>query len=203
LLNLCLQHLIEAQLVLCSYCEVVHLGIDILQELVSGMNLFANFIIYPYLIPNDISKRGLISIEILPITTLFVVVEQETGFVPPSIEALIRMKTIVGITNEVDILGDRWAVDAHVACFSTLFTRYSGIDHFEMIEARVLKLLDKINLGGEYVHLFKLVNLAGVGLSALLIPALVRGHHLNQFMSFLNTKNEERTSNRSIYMHPG
>jgi hypothetical protein len=202
-LNLCLQHLIEAQLVLCSYCEVVHLGIDILQELVSGMNLFANFIIYPYLIPNDISKRGLISIEILPITTLFVVVEQETGFVPPSIEALIRMKTIVGITNEVDILGDRWAVDAHVACFSTLFTRYSGIDHFEMIEARVLKLLDKINLGGEYVHLFKLVNLAGVGLSALLIPALVRGHHLNQFMSFLNTKNEERTSNRSIYMHPG
>jgi hypothetical protein len=167
------------------------------------MNLFANFIIYPYLIPNDISKRGLISIEILPITTLFVVVEQETGFVPPSIEALIRMKTIVGITNEVDILGDRWAVDAHVACFSTLFTRYSGIDHFEMIEAWVLKLLDKINLGSEYVHLFKLVNLAGVGLSALLIPALVRGHHLNQFMSFLNTKNEERTSNSSIYMLPG
>jgi hypothetical protein len=203
LLNLCLQHLIEAQLVLCSYCEVVHLGIDVLQELVSGMNLFANFIIYPYLIPNDISKRGLISIEILPITTLFVVVEQETGFVPPSIEALIRMKTIVGITNEVDILGDRWAVDAHVACFSTLFTRYSGIDHFEMIEAWVLKLLDKINLGSEYVHLFKLVNLAGVGLSALLIPALVRGHHLNQFMSFLNTKNEERTSNSSIYMLPG
>jgi hypothetical protein len=190
-------------LVLCSYCEVAHLGIDVLQELVSGMNLFANFIIYPYLIPNDISKRGLISIEILPITTLFVVVEQETGFVPPSIEALIRMKTIVGITNEVDILGDRWAVDAHVACFSTLFTRYSGIDHFQMIEARVLKLLDKINLGGEYVHLFKLVNLAGVGLSALLIPALVRGHHLNQFMSFLNTKNEERTSNSSIYMLPG
>jgi hypothetical protein len=33
------------------------------------------------------------------------VVEWETGFVPPSIEALIRMKTIVGITNEVDILG--------------------------------------------------------------------------------------------------
>jgi hypothetical protein len=46
-----------------------------------------------------------------------------------------------------------------------------------MIEARVLKLLHKkINLGSEHVHLFKLVNLAGAGLSALLIPALVRGH---------------------------
>jgi hypothetical protein len=156
------------------------------------------------LIPDDISERGLISIEILPITILLAVVERETGFVPPSIEALIRMKTTVGITNEVDILGDRRAVDAHVACFSALFTRYSSIDHFEMIEARVLKLLHKkINLGGEHVHLFKLVNLAGAGLSALLIPALVRGHLLNQFMSFLNTESEERTSNSSIYMLPG
>jgi hypothetical protein len=75
LLNLCLQHLIEAQLVLGSYCEVVHLGIDVLQELVCGMNHFANFIIYPYLIPNDISERGFISVEILPITTLLAVVE--------------------------------------------------------------------------------------------------------------------------------
>jgi hypothetical protein len=109
-----------------------------------------------------------------------VVVERETGFVPPNTEVLIRTKTIVGITNEVDILGDRRAVDAHMARFSALFTRYSGIDHFEMIETRVLKLLyKKINLGGEHVHLFKLVNLAGVGLSALLIPALVRGHLLN------------------------
>jgi hypothetical protein len=99
------------------------------------MNLFANFIIYPYLIPNDISERGLISIEILPITTLLVVVEWETEFVPPSIEALIRMKTIVGSTNEVDIPGDHWAVDAHVACFSALITSYSGIKHFKMIEA--------------------------------------------------------------------
>jgi hypothetical protein len=99
LLNLCLQHLIKAQLVLRSYYEVVHLGIDVLQELFSGMNLFANFIIYPYLIPDDISKRGLISVEILPITTLLVVVEWETGFVSPSIEDLIRMKTIVGITS--------------------------------------------------------------------------------------------------------
>jgi hypothetical protein len=109
---------------MCSYCEAVHLGIDVLQQLVSGMNLFANFIIYPYLIPNDISERGLISVEILPITTLFVVVKQEIGFVPPNIKALIWTKTIVGITNELGILVDRRAVDAHVACFSTLFTRY-------------------------------------------------------------------------------
>jgi hypothetical protein len=98
-------------------------------------------------------------------------VEQETGFVPPSIQALIRMKTIVGITNEVDVLGDHWAIDADVARFSILFTRYSGIDHFEMIEAWVLKLLHKkLNLGGEHVHLFKLVNLAGAGLTALVTP---------------------------------
>jgi hypothetical protein len=165
------------------------------------MNLFANFIVYPYLVPNDISERWLISIEILPITTLLAVVEQEIEHVPPSIEALIRTKIIVGITNEVDILGDRWAVDAHVACFSTLFTCYSSVDHFEMIEAQVLKLLHKkINLDGEHVHLFKLVNLAGAGLSVLLIPALVRGHLLNQFKSFLNTESKERTSSSSIYM---
>jgi hypothetical protein len=203
LLNLCFQHLIEAQLVLRSYCDVVHLGIDVLQELVSGMNLFANFIIYPYQIPDDISKRGLISIEILPITTLLVVVEWETGFVPPSIEALIRTKTIVGITNKVDILGDHRAVDVHVACFSALFTHYLGIHHFEMIEAQVLMLLHKkINLGGEHVHLLNLVNLVGAGLSALLILALVRGHLRNQFTSFLNTESEERTSSSNIYMLP-
>jgi hypothetical protein len=168
------------------------------------MNLFANFIVYPYPIPNDISERGLVSVEILPITTLLAVVEWETGLVAPIIEALIRMKTIVGITNEVDILGDHRAVDAHVACFSALFTRYSDIDHFEMIEAWVLKVLHKkINLGGEHVHLFKLVNLASVGLSALLILALVRGHLLNQFTSFLNTESKERTSSSIIYMLPG
>jgi hypothetical protein len=70
-----------------------------------------------------------------------------------------------------------------------------------MIESRVLKLLHKkIDLGSEHVHLFKLVNLAGAGLSVLLILALVRGHLLNQFMSFLNTESEERTSSSSIYM---
>jgi hypothetical protein len=168
------------------------------------MNLLANFIIYPYLTPNDISERELISIKISPITTLLAVIKWETRFVPPSIEALIRMKTIVRITNEIDILGDHRVVDAHVAHFFTLFTRYSGIDHFQMIEAQVLKLLHKnINLGGEHVHLFKLVNLVGAGLSALLIPDLVRGHLLNQFMSFLNTESEERTSSSSIYMLSG
>jgi uncharacterized protein len=134
---------------------------------------------------------------------LLVVVEQETGFVPPSNEALIRTKTIIGITNEVDALGDHRAVVAHMAHFSALFTHYSGIDHFEMIEAQVLKLLHKkIDLGGEHAYLFKLVVLTGVGLSALLIPALVRGHHPNQFMSFLNIESEERTSSSSIYMLP-
>jgi hypothetical protein len=73
-LNLCLQHLTEAQLVIRSYCEVVHLGIDVLQEHVSGMNLLANFIIYPHLIPDDISERGLIFVEILPHTTLLAIV---------------------------------------------------------------------------------------------------------------------------------
>jgi hypothetical protein len=132
---------------------------------------------------------------------LLAVVERKTGFVPPSIEALARTKTIVGITNEIDILGDRQAVDGRVAYFSALFTHYSSISHFEMIEARVLKLLHKkINLGGERVHLFKLVNLVGAGLSALLIPALVRGHLLNRFTSFLNIESEERTSSSSIYM---
>jgi hypothetical protein len=148
--------------------------------------------------------RRFTSVEVLPHTTFLTVVKRETGFVPPSIEALIRTKTTAGITNEVDILEDHRAVDAHVACFFALFTHYSGIDHFEVIEAWVLKLLHKkINLGGEHVHLFKLVNLAGAGLSALLIPALVRGHLLNQFTSFLNTESEEKTSSSSIYMLPG
>jgi hypothetical protein len=133
-----------------------------------------------------------------------VVIEQETGFVPPGIESLIRIESIVGITNEVDILGDHLVVDAHVAYFSALFTHYSSINHFEMIEARVLKLLhEKINLGGEHVYHFKPVNLASVGLSALLIPALVRGHLLRQFTSVLNTESEERISSSNIYMLSG
>jgi hypothetical protein len=132
---------------------------------------------------------------------MLVVVEWETGLVPPSTDALIRTKTIVGIINDVDILGNRQAVDADVAYFSALFTGYSGIDHFDMIEARVFKLLHKkINLCCEHVHLFKMVNLAGAGLSVLLILAPVRGHLLNQFMSLLNIESEERTSSSSIYI---
>jgi hypothetical protein len=98
------------------------------------------------------------------------VVKRETEFAPPSIEALIRMKSIVGITNEVDILGEHRTVDAHVAYLSALFTRYSGT--FLMLVHK------KINLGSEHVHLFNLVNPVSVGLSALLIPALVRAHLL-------------------------
>jgi hypothetical protein len=86
LLNLRLQHLIEPQLVLRSYCEVVHPGIDVLQELVNGINFLANFIIYPYMIPDDISERGLISIEIPPITTLLPVVERKLGLFHPTLK---------------------------------------------------------------------------------------------------------------------
>jgi hypothetical protein len=96
------------------------------------------------------------------------------------------------VTNKVSILTDHQPIDTHVACFSALFIGYSGIDHFEMIKARILKLLHKkINLGGEHVHLFKLVNLAGVGWSTLIIPALIRSHLLNQFASILDTENKE------------
>jgi hypothetical protein len=86
LLNLCLQHLIEAQLVLCSYCEVVHLGIDVLQELVSGMNLFATFIICPYLIPNDISERGIIFVEILPLRPCWQLSNGKLGLFHPALK---------------------------------------------------------------------------------------------------------------------
>jgi hypothetical protein len=73
-----------------------------------------------------------------------------------------------------------------------------------MIKAQVLKVLHKkVNLGSEHVHLFKMVNLVGAGMSALIILALVRGHLLNQFMSFLNTEGEERTSSSRIYMLSG
>jgi hypothetical protein len=82
-LNLCLQHLIEAQWILRSHCEAIHLHTYVFQELVSVMNLLAKFIIYPQLISDDIPELGLISVEILPITTLLAVVEWETGLVPP------------------------------------------------------------------------------------------------------------------------
>jgi hypothetical protein len=129
LLNLCLQHLIEAQLILCSHREVVHLGTYVFQELVSGMNLLAKFIIYPQLISDDIPELGLIFFEILPITTLLTVVERETGLVPPRVEALIQTKTIVGVTNKVSIsidhrqLAPMWPVSLH----SSQVTRASTI----------------------------------------------------------------------------
>jgi hypothetical protein len=53
------------------------------------MNLLAKFIIYPQLISDDIPELGLISIEILPITTLLAVVERETRLDPPRVEVLI------------------------------------------------------------------------------------------------------------------
>jgi hypothetical protein len=76
LLNLCLQHLIKAQLILCSHREAVHLDTYAFQELVRGINLLAKFIIYPQLMSNDIPELGIISVEILPITTLLAVVER-------------------------------------------------------------------------------------------------------------------------------
>jgi hypothetical protein len=128
----------------------------------------------------------------LPITTLLVFVEWETRLLPPRVEALIQMKTIIGVTNKVSILTNCRAIHTHVACFFALFTGHSGIDLFEMIKARVLKLLHKnINLGSEHVYLFKMVNLAGVGWSTLIILAMIRSHLLYQFMSFLNTKRKE------------
>jgi hypothetical protein len=83
LLNLCPQHLIKAQLILRSHREAVHLGTYAFQELVSGINLLAKFIIYPQLMSNDIPKLGIIFVEILPITTLLAAIKRETGLVPP------------------------------------------------------------------------------------------------------------------------
>jgi hypothetical protein len=41
------------------------------------MNFLSKFIIYPQLISDDIPELGLISVEILPITTLLAVVERD------------------------------------------------------------------------------------------------------------------------------
>jgi hypothetical protein len=95
------------------------------------------------------------------------------------------------VTNIVSILTNRPAIVTHVACFYALFIGHSGIDHFEMIKARIIKLLhQKINLGSEHVHLFKLVNHAGAVPSMLIILALIGSHLLNQSVSFLNTKSK-------------
>jgi hypothetical protein len=67
LVNLCLQHLIKAQLILCSHREVVHLGTYDFQELVSGMNLLTKFIIYPQLISDDIPEWGSFLLKFCPL----------------------------------------------------------------------------------------------------------------------------------------
>jgi hypothetical protein len=79
------------------------------------MNPFAKIFIDFKLICDNISERGLISVEILPITALLVVVEGEIRIIPSRIEALIQMKTIVGVPNKVGILMDRRAIDTDMA----------------------------------------------------------------------------------------
>jgi hypothetical protein len=87
---------------------------------------------------------------------------------------------------------DHRAIDTHVAHFSTFFTRHMSVDHFEVIDVRTFKFLhEQINLGGEHILLFKLVNLAGVGLSALINLPLTRSHVFNQCPSFLDTESKE------------
>jgi hypothetical protein len=107
-------------------------------------------------------------------------------------EALIQTKTIVGVCNKVDILMDHWAIDTHMAHFSALLTCHMSIDHFEVIEAQIFKFLhEKINLCGDNIYLFKVVIVAGAGLSALINPALTRSHHFNQCPSFLDTESKK------------
>jgi hypothetical protein len=67
-----------------------------------------------------------------------------------------------------------------------------SVDHFEVIEAQIFKFLrEKMNLGGEHIYLFKLVNLVGAGLSVLINPTLTRSHIFNQCPSFFDTKSKE------------
>jgi hypothetical protein len=65
----------------------------------------------------------------------------------------------IRISNKIcDLIGHR-AIDTHMVCLSALLTRHVGIDHFEVIETQIFKFLHgKINLGGEHIHLLKLVN---------------------------------------------
>jgi hypothetical protein len=168
------------------------------------MNPLAKIFVDFQLNSHNISERELIPVEILSITTLLAVVEGEIRLIPSWIEALIRTKTIVGVPKKVDVRMDCQAIDTHMACFSALFTHHMSLDHFEVIEVQIFKFLHKkINLGSEHIHLFKLVNLADVGLSALINPALTRRHLFNQCPSFLNTESKEWTSSNSINMLPG
>jgi hypothetical protein len=186
------QHLVEAELILHSYYETFHLRAHVLQNLISGMNPFAKIFVDFQLISDNISERELLPIEILPITALLAVIEGEIRLIPSRIEALIQIKTIDGVPNKVNVLMDHRAIDTHMARFSALFTRHMSVDHFEVIEARIFKFLhDKINLGSEHIDLFKLANLTGAGLSALINPSLTRNHLFNQCLSFLNTESKE------------
>jgi hypothetical protein len=60
---------------------------------------------------------------------------------------------------------DHQAIDTYMSCFSALFKCHRSVDHFEVVEARICKFFHlKINLNGEHIHLFMLVNLASAGL---------------------------------------
>jgi hypothetical protein len=192
MLNLSPQHLVEAEMILHSYCEIVHLRAHVLQKFISGMNPLAKIFVDFQLTSFNIPERGLIPIQIMHITALLMVVEREIGLIPSRIEALVQMKTIIGIPKKVDILMDHQAIDTHMAHFSSHFTRHTSVDHFEVIEAQIFRFLhEKINFGDEHIHLFNLVNLAGASLSALINPSLTRRHLFNQCPSFLDTKSKE------------
>jgi hypothetical protein len=69
--------------------DVVHLTVDILQDLIIGKKLLVKFCIDPQLILDNLSERGHILVEILHITTLLAVVKGEVGLIPSRIAALI------------------------------------------------------------------------------------------------------------------
>jgi hypothetical protein len=98
----------------------------------------------------------------------------------------------IGISNEIHILIGRRAIDTHIACLSALFRHHAGIIHFEVIKTRIFKFLyEKINLGSEHIHLLKLVNPTGAGLSVFINPTLIRSHLFNHCPSFLDTESKE------------
>jgi hypothetical protein len=59
------------------------------------MNPLAKIFVDFQTISDNIFERGLIPLEILPITTLLAVIEGEIGLIPSVIEVLIWMKTIL------------------------------------------------------------------------------------------------------------
>jgi hypothetical protein len=132
LLNLSLQHLVEAQLILYSYCEAIHLTIHTLQKIISGLKSLAKVVIDLYLISDNISEGGLIPIEILPITTLRAVVEGKVGLILSRIEASVRTKSIE-ISNEIHILVDIGQL-IPIWLVSALLRPHAGIDHFGVTE---------------------------------------------------------------------